>query len=106
LRLFRYEKENGGITVGEAEIDTDRNSRAMLHAAKYGFDKELATSVHWKAKSGFVTLTSEQIMAISQAVFAHVQACFAAEAAHNAAIDAVTDVAELAAYDVTTGWPV
>ncbi len=39
-----------------------------------------------RRRAGFVTLTAEQIKAVALAVGAHVQACFAAEDAVDAAI--------------------
>lgn len=52
-------------------------------------------SARWKTTSGFVTLTSDQILSVAQAVRAHVQACFDAEADLTAAIDAAESIAEL-----------
>lgn len=60
-------------------------------------------TIAFKASGGFATLSSAQVIAIATAVGAHVQACFAAEAAINAAITAgtITDFAEIDAAD----WP-
>jgi len=46
------------------------------------------------------------ILAISQAVAAHVQACFSNEKVHSEAISALATKEEIEAYDITTGWPV
>lgn len=44
-------------------------------------------------------------IAIGDAVTAHIQGCFANEAALTAAILAAGDVAALAAIDIESGWP-
>ncbi len=53
----------------------------------------------FKAASGWIELTAEQIKAVALAVFAHVQACFAAEDAADAGINAapptITTLAEV-----------
>lgn len=75
LPAYRYQKENGGITVGGVTIQTDIATRTNLLGAK-----ALNTSIKWKTPNGFVTLTAQQISDIANAVGLHVQKCFDAEA--------------------------
>lgn len=86
----------GGILVGTTIADQNRIASVLLSPV---------TQVDFKATSGWVTLDIETIRAIAAAIAAHVQACFSAERAHHAAIDALSTIAAAQAYDVTTGWP-
>ena len=81
LSAIRYAKEVGGITVGDVEIQTDRDSRANLTAAYVLAAQDSEFTVIWKASNGFVTLNAAQIVGIAQAVANHVKKCFAAEQA-------------------------
>lgn len=54
-------------------------------------------SCRWKTESGFVELTAPQILAIADAVRAHVQSCFDREAELLLLIEAATTEAELEA---------
>lgn len=105
LAAYRYEREVGGITINGIIIKTDRESQSLIAGAKIYSDLNEAISIDWKGKSGWVTINRTTIIAISQAVAAHVQACFTNEKAHAEAITALTTAAEIEAYDFTTGWP-
>jgi len=54
-------------------------------------------SCRWKGVGGFIELTAPQILAIADAVRAHVQGCFDREAELVALIEAATTPEELAA---------
>lgn len=83
----RWRVETGGITVGGAPVATDDRSKTMIMGARIKADADQDYTVGWKGADGsFVTLTAPQIIAISNAVLAHVDACFAAEADVVAAI--------------------
>ena len=81
LPAYRYERENGGLTINGVTIPTDIATRTNLLGAK-----ELGTSIQWKTVNGFVTLTAQQISDIATAVGQHVQKCFSAEATVQANI--------------------
>ena len=91
--------------VNGATIKTDRESQALIAGAKLYSDLNEAVLIDWKAENSWVQINRTAIMAISQAVAAHVQACFSQERVHAEAISALTTAAEIAAYDITTGWP-
>ncbi len=101
---LRWQHETGGVEVGGVRVATaldDQNRiSTVLMAGQLGDLEE----VDFKASSGWVRLTLAQIQGIAAAISTHVQACFTAERAHHEAIDALED-GEIAAYDVTTGWP-
>lgn len=101
----RWRVETGGITVSGAAIDTSRESQGKLTAAwaKAKADNTFTIS-NWKTSSGaFVTLDNATIIALCDAVLAHVQACFDAEAVVSAEIDAetITTTAQVEA----ASWP-
>ncbi|QNK70246.1 DUF4376 domain-containing protein [Variovorax sp. PAMC26660] len=100
----RWQCETGGITLTGIRVltgksDQDRIASVIVNAQTSGIQ-----SVDFKADSGWVTLSIEQITEVASAVARHVQACFTAERGHHAAIDTLT-AADLDTYDVTTGWP-
>jgi len=99
----RFVIETGGVTVNGAEIDTSRDSQAMITGAYAYSQANPSEAIKFKAASGWVTLDAATLAAIATAVGAHVQACFATEASVAADIDAgtITTPAEIDAAD----WP-
>lgn len=100
----RWSLETGGITLGAMKIATGRADQARLteimgHATNAGI-----TQVDFKAESGWVTLTLDEIRAISREVALFVQACFSAERTHHETIDAAS-AEQLESYDIHVGWP-
>lgn len=90
IAAARYEAECAGITIQGVEIATDRDSQGLILGAVVQAQTTPDYIVQWKTKSGFVTLTAEQIIAIATAVRAHVQACFDREAYHLEQIESAT----------------
>ena len=86
----RYAVETGGIVISGVAVATDRASQAMLAGAFAFANQNPEATIQYKAASGWVSLTHDQVVAIANAVGAHVQACFAAEHAVDAAIAAGT----------------
>ncbi len=81
LAEWRYQREVQGIVVGGAPIRTDRESQATITSALISLREGLTSAIEWKTASGvFVSLGLAQMQAIAQAVVAHVQSCFSAEA--------------------------
>lgn len=99
----RWRIETGGIAVAGASIQTDRASQAMITGAFAFAQANPSASIAYKTEGGFVMLAAAEVAAIANAVGAHVQACFSAEAAISAAIDAgtITSFAAIEAAD----WP-
>jgi hypothetical protein len=99
----RWQVETGGITINGATIDTSRDSQSMITGAYTYSQAHPEQTILFKAQSGWVTLDAPTMAAIATAVGAHVQACFAAEAAVQAAITAgtITTAAEIDA----AAWP-
>lgn len=87
----RYLKEIGGITVNDIALATDDRSKQMIMGARVAADANPDFSTPWVGGDGVIyPLTSEQVIAISNAVLAHVASCFATFAEVKAAIDAGT----------------
>lgn len=102
----RWRRETGGITlpngvhVGTSIEDQNRITSVIANAQLAG-----VSTVDFKATTGWVTLTLAEVQGIAAAIALHVQACFSAERAHHEAIEALTSIEALQAYDVTAGWP-
>ncbi|NTG00121.1 DUF4376 domain-containing protein [Agrobacterium rhizogenes] len=86
----RYAVETGGITVDGSKVATDRQSQALITGAYNYVQANPDVTVTFKTSVGFVELTAAQMMAIANAVAAHVQASFAAESEIIAEISAGT----------------
>ena len=89
----------GGISVGTTIDDQNRVTSVIANAQLAGVE-----SMDFKAQSGWVTLSLDQVRGIAAAVALHVHACYSAERQHHVAIAAATD-AELYGYDINAGWP-
>ncbi len=91
IAAARFEAETAGIDG----IKTDRESQALITGAALKAMQDSEYSCRWKGVSGFIELTAPQILAIADAVRAHVQSCFDHEAELVALIDAATSPEEL-----------
>lgn len=102
----RWQVETGGILVAGHPIATDRESQAQVTSAYTSLKGGLIADTPWKTADGSFTLvTLAELEPAAQAVAAHVRACFAAEQAHDEAINALETQGELDGYDINTGWP-
>lgn len=93
----------GGIAVGTTIDDQSRITSVVANAALAGLAD--TDEVDFKAASGWVRVTIAEIKTIAGAIGQFVQACYSAERAHHEAIEDLETREEIAAYDVTTGWP-
>jgi hypothetical protein len=94
----RYDHEIAGTIVGGIQVRTDRESQGMINGAYNMAARDASFSTQWKTTTGaFMTLDAATIIAVAQAVGAHVAACFAKEAATVAAISAgsITTLAQV-----------
>jgi len=97
----RYQAETGGTNVNGMQVNTDRESQALMTGAAVSAMLDSGYSVRWKTADGFVLLNAEQLIGLSSAVRAHVQACFDREAELLGAIVDGTYTAAL----LEEGWP-
>lgn len=85
----RYNKEVGGITYNGSPIATDDRSKQMILGARMAAQADATFNTKWAASDGtIVALDAPGLVALSNAVLAHVQACFLRFASVNADIDA------------------
>ncbi|WP_446788185.1 DUF4376 domain-containing protein [Macellibacteroides fermentans] len=95
ISSVRYNFETAGIRYSDYEIATDRDSQALITGAALAAIQDSLYSVRWKTISGFITLNSDQILAVAHAVRAHVQGCFDTEADLITVIDTAETEADL-----------
>jgi len=95
IAAARWEAETAGIDVNGFTVRTDRESQALITGAALKAMQDSTYSCRWKTESGFVELTAPQILAIADAVRAHVQSCFDREAELLPLIEAATSPEEL-----------
>ena len=93
----RYNAEIAGITVNGVSIKTDRESQGLITGAALKALQDNTYTCRWKSIDGFVELTAPQIIAIADAVRAHVQGCFDHEAELQPLIESAETEAELEA---------
>ena len=91
----RYAAETAGTTVNGVLIDTGRDSQALITGAALAAMLDENYSLNWKTTAGFIHLTAPEIIAVAQAVRAHVQACFDKEGELVARINAATTKEDL-----------
>lgn len=75
----RWRKEVGGITVGDVQVATDDRSKLLIAGARIKADSDPEFTTKWKTPSGRVQLDAATIIAMSDAVLAHVDSCFEIE---------------------------
>lgn len=101
IAAARYEAETAGTTVNSVTIDTGRDSQALITGAALAAMLDDDYSLNWKTEAGFVHLTAPEIIAVAQAVRAHVQTCFDHEGELVALVEAAKTEEELDAIEVT-----
>ena len=106
LADLRWRHETGGTVVGGTPIKTDAASTGKITAAYVQAKADAGFTVNWKVATGFfATLDAATIIAIGDAVTAHVQACFDNEMALTTQIMMAADLSALMAIDLESGWP-
>ena len=95
IRTRRDAAISAGITVAGMSVQTDDLSQQRITGAALAAMIDPTTTVNWKVADGqFVTLDAKTIIAVAQAVRAHVQACFDAEAKASELLSAGKDLTE------------
>lgn len=104
LASTRHTAQIAPVTIDGVTVNADSTSIALLSSALSYLSGSDAVTVNFKAVSGWVTLTVEQLQAFSSAIATQIQRCFSNEYAHTQKIMALNEVTDLSAYDITTGW--
>lgn len=94
----RYDYEVGGTSVGGLAVRTDRFTVDRIYQARVLAKEDATFTTDWKLGDGtFLTLDAPTIIAIGDAVTAHLKDAFTREKVANESIDAATTIAELEA---------
>ena len=97
----RFQAETGGVTVQGIPVNTERDSQALLTGAAFAASLDPGYHIKWKAATGFVDLSAQQIIGVASAVRAFVQNCFSREAE---LLGAAAD-GSITAQMLEEGWP-
>ncbi|HEX7865994.1 MAG TPA: DUF4376 domain-containing protein [Variovorax sp.] len=97
----RWEREVAGLAMPDGmRVGTSREDRAAMVAAIADMTQAGIEEIDFKTPGGFRRMTRETLQAVANAVTLHVQACFSAEATHDALIDSITERSALLHYPV------
>ena len=99
----RYNTEKSGTLWNNFPVATDRESQSKSTAAYImAKDSLWIDGKVWKFADGVSrAMTTQNILDMAVSVSSHVQACYEAEAAKVASIDACTTLAEVESLDLT-----
>ncbi|WP_378952061.1 DUF4376 domain-containing protein [Mesorhizobium sp. ANAO-SY3R2] len=101
----RWQVETGGIVVGGTRIATDIASQNRIGNAYAGAQRFPDRPIDFNGVDGWVTLDPASMIAIGDAVYLHVQACFSRHKALALQINGAADQAALDAIDIEADWP-
>lgn len=106
LADLRWRVETGGLTLPDgSQVKTDRESQSLIAGAVLA--AQLAPEpVDFKAATGWLSLSSVQVIALGQAVGAHVRAAFRREREVAQLLEAAATVDDLLGVwaEAATGW--
>jgi hypothetical protein len=97
----RFKREATGILVAGMEIETSRDSQALIASTGLSAILDPEYRCNFKTLNGFVEIGAEQILAIAKSVRSHVQACFDRELDLLREVEAGTYSDEM----LNEGWP-
>mgnify|MGYP000339027564 CR=1 FL=1 len=107
----KFARMDGGVEFdlnGETKIaQTDGESRSLLMASYFkALSGGLPNGRKWRfLDNSYPLLTTEQVIALGDAVDAMVSACYDQQDAHGAAINLLPDLADCKAYNCEAGYP-
>lgn len=103
---LRWAHETGGVTLPDGtSVLTGIDDQNRISTAIQGMRDTGMAEVDFKAASGWIRLTLEQLQGIAGVIATHVQACFSNERALHEKIDAAKNMDELNAINLEEGWP-
>jgi len=97
----RFAREGVGIVVDGLQIETTRDSQALIASTGLSAVLDPEYRCNFKKAGGFVEIGAAQIITIAKAVRAHVQACFDRELTVLRAIEAGEYHDDM----LSQGWP-
>lgn len=110
VKTVREAHLNGGASTPFGAVDSNEVARSNITgaalAATLSKSVDQPFSVNWTMLDNSVeALDADQMIGLALAVLAHVNACHDRARALRGQIDAATDMAELLAIDIQSGWP-
>lgn len=102
----RWEVEVGGMKLPNGtELHTRVDNQNRITSVIANAQLAGVSEVDFKAKSGWVTLTLQELEQIAAAIALHVQQCFTAERMHHEYINQIPTLEELENYNIHQWWP-
>lgn len=101
VAVERYKREATGVNVDGLQIETTRDSQALIASTGLSAVLDPEYRCNFKTLGGFVEIGSAQIITIAKAVRAHIQACFDRELTLLRAIEAGEYHVDM----LSQGWP-
>jgi hypothetical protein len=103
----RWRAEGAGVTIGDIRVQSTREAWTPLaRLYQRALSDPTFSCPAWKLGDGsFIAIDNATLIAMGDAVEAHVQACFLREKEISTLIAAAADAAALAAIDIESGWP-
>ncbi|MDT6918354.1 DUF4376 domain-containing protein [Pseudomonas atacamensis] len=101
VAVERYKREATGVIVDGLQIETTRDSQALIASTGLSAVLDPEYRCNFKTVGGFVEIGAAQIITIAKAVRAHVQACFDRELTLLRAIEAGEYHDDM----LSQGWP-
>lgn len=96
LSFARHQAVNGGMVFNGIPVRTDDQTRTELAIARQFAKENSELTIEWKLGNGsFITLNSDTIISLSDAVLAHQQSQFSREKELNALVDSANTADEL-----------
>ncbi len=106
LANIRWEREIGGMSFGMARIATDDRSKLMIIGAREKAKENPVYSTLWKVAPGqYIELQAPMLIALADAIEAHVSACFTNEERLSKLLLAAQTHDDIDVIDLTNGWP-
>lgn len=105
LADFRWQKEIGGIVINGMIIETTDRSKTLVTGALMLAQSNPAATFQFKTTDNqYVEVDAAGMVAIYQAIGAHVQSCFAKEQVVAAQIAALATWQEIEVFDIAQAW--
>lgn len=106
VTMLRDQRRARGVLFGAARLAAMPEDQGTYgDSITYLTWKPEGTRIKWKAATGWIEVDLPTLRAAAEAVGDFIEALFDAEHAHYVAIDALTSVEAVRAYDIITGWP-
>lgn len=100
LAAYRLKIEEGGAAVpGGGKVLTSRADQSQLNSVYSTLKAGLVTTIDWKAPTGWISATLEDVEPLARISAVHVQSCFSAERQVSELLEAQGTVDDVLAID-------